>query len=236
LIAIKCGLFSAVVTTFIIQSFQMVLPGSSDVTNMLLVQIIALQSVNTTQVTDDYEMVSQSASNPPSIYWVNGMWFAALAVALASSLVAMMAKQWIQAYVPNASGSARQRARLQQKRRMQLARWRVPAVIDALPVLLHSALLFFFCGVVTLLWTNTDQPVTLLTLLIVGLCYAFYAATMVLPLVWPNCPYYHPMTRHILAWTRRLGGKASCNSHTPMGCEEDFIRFVCFNLLAWYDI
>lgn len=114
-------------------------------------------------------------------HWVNGLWFAALACSLSSALISMLAKQWLQAYMPNISGSLPTRARMRQSRLIQLETWHVPTIINALPLLLHAALLLFFAGLVVLLW-STDLGITLAMMGIVAFAYLFYMASIYLTL------------------------------------------------------
>ncbi|KAJ7747251.1 hypothetical protein B0H16DRAFT_1555262 [Mycena metata] len=189
------GLFSAVLTTFIIQSYQLMLPEAADTTNALLVELIGLQFNDTTRPS-----ISQSPqSSLQQIHWVNGLWFSALACSLSTALVSMLSKQWLQAYLPNVSGSPRHRARQRQARFMQLEAWHVPGIINALPLLLHAALLLFFAGLVLLLW-SVDLAITLATWIIVALAYIFYFASIALPLFYPECPYKHPITDQLRIW------------------------------------
>ena len=112
---------------------------------------------------------------------VNGLWFAALVCSLSSALISMLARHWLMAYMPSASGSLRNRARMRQSRLMHLQAWHVPTIINTLPLLLHAALLLFFAGLVLLLW-QIDLGITLSTLCIVAFVYFFYATSLVLPL------------------------------------------------------
>ncbi|KAJ7079080.1 hypothetical protein B0H15DRAFT_520511 [Mycena belliarum] len=188
------GLFSAVLTTFVIQAYALMLPNPTETTNVLLAQL-AGQS-NTTHAT----LVSSTPqSSPRQIHWVNGLWFSALACSLSTALISMLAKQWLQAYLPNVSGSPRHRARQRQARYMHLEAWHVPGIINALPLLLHLALLLFFAGLVVLLW-SVDLAITLATWVIVTFAYTSYLASIVLPLFYTDCPYQHPITDQLRMW------------------------------------
>ncbi|KAJ7217770.1 hypothetical protein GGX14DRAFT_438234 [Mycena pura] len=189
------GLFSAVLTTFIIQSYQLMLPEATDTTNALLIQLINLQFNGTNPAV----LASTGKSTNRQIHWVNGLWFAALACSLSTALISMLAKQWLEAYVPNVSGSPRHRAHQRQARFMYLEAWRVPEIIYALPLLLHVALLLFFAGLVVLLW-SVDLAITLATWAIVTFAYMFYFASIAVPLFYPECPYQHPLTDHLRMW------------------------------------
>ncbi|KAJ6587180.1 hypothetical protein DFH09DRAFT_1142834 [Mycena vulgaris] len=185
------GLFSAVLTTFIIQSYALMLPNPLDTTNALLAQLVSQKF--------DAPVMSTGSQPAHHIHWVNGLWFSALACSLSTALIAMLTKQWLEAYLPNVSGSPRHRARQRQSRFMYLEAWHVPGIITALPLLLHLALLLFFAGLILLLWT-ADIAVTLATWVIVTFAHILYCASIALPLFYPECPYYHPVTEHLRIW------------------------------------
>jgi len=146
----------------------------------------------------------KSTTSVTQMQWVNGLWFAALACSLSTALISMLAKQWLRAYTPHTSGSSRQRARQRQGRYMQLASWQVLAFINALPLLLHAALLLFFAGILVLLW-SLDLAITIATWVIVTFAYTFYFASIWLPIFYPDCPYQHPISDPLHRWISRLG-------------------------------
>jgi hypothetical protein len=190
----QTGLFSAVLTTFIIQSYQQLVPDVGETTNSLLAQLVVLQA----QLAGI--QLTPAAVAPPAsllrIRWVNGLWFSALSCSLSTALISMLAKQWLQAYTSNISGSHHHRARQRQSRYIQLQTWHVLPLINALPLLLHVALLLFFAGLIVLLWL-VDLPITIATGIIVALAYAFYCASIFLPVIYPDCPYQHPISEHL---------------------------------------
>ena len=114
---LKTGLFSAVLMTFIIQSYQQMLPNPTDTTNALLAQLIAeIRSSSVLNITGGEIIATTPGSAPTSgeIRWVNGLWFAALSCSLSAALISsMLTKQWIQPK-PNVSGLPRYRAQQHQ--------------------------------------------------------------------------------------------------------------------------
>jgi len=86
---------------------------------------------------------------------------------------------------------------------MQLASWHVLAFINALPLLLHAALLLFFAGILVLLW-SLNLAITIATWIIVAFAYTFYFASIWLPMIYPDCPYQHPISDHLRRWISRL--------------------------------
>ncbi|PBK83737.1 hypothetical protein ARMGADRAFT_885586, partial [Armillaria gallica] len=93
------GLFSAVVTTFVVQTSQSLQPDYAAMSASLLYESVLVQraiangsSVNT---------ISPSPLNPTIAFvpattdvWVNGLWFVSLFLSLTTALVAVLVKQW----------------------------------------------------------------------------------------------------------------------------------------------
>ena len=84
----QAGLFSAVVTGFLVTSLPLLQPNSGDAIVLLLTQISQQQSgsVNSTTTGTSDQL---AAANPPfrpasGVVWVNSLWMASLIVALAS--------------------------------------------------------------------------------------------------------------------------------------------------------
>ncbi|KIK00226.1 hypothetical protein K443DRAFT_679316 [Laccaria amethystina LaAM-08-1] len=196
------------------------LPSSVDTTNVLLAQLIALQDNNTrTSPSTLLSSLPQIASpTVREIHWVNGLWFAALACSLSAALVSMLAKQWL---VPPAyeSGSHRYRARQRQARYTQLEVWHVFALINGLPLLLHAALLLFFAGLIVLLWSG-DTSIMATTFVIVALAYTFYFGSMWLSLLYPYCPYQHPISAHIRKWMMKPSSFFLIHKDVGAGSKE----------------
>ncbi|KAK7045548.1 hypothetical protein VNI00_007380 [Paramarasmius palmivorus] len=206
------GLFSAVLTTFIIQSYQVMIPDPADDTNALLSELILLQFNNTDNAPRARQILDAKETSSRQIHWVNGLWFAALSCSLSNALISMLAKQWLQTYPPIASGTLRFRARRRHARYLHLEIWHVPAIINALPMMLHIALLLFFAGLILLLWPE-DIGITGVTWAIVALSYSFYLISVGLPLIYPDCPYHHPVSDHIRKW---LSPKPSSPKWCPL--------------------
>ncbi|KAG6902091.1 hypothetical protein C0995_004442 [Termitomyces sp. Mi166 len=194
----------------------LMVPDTGDTTNVLLEKLISLQTNSEPVVTTPPGQLP----SPIQVTWVNGLWFAALACSLSTALVSMLAKQWLQAYITNISGSPLQRARQRQSRHMELVLWHVPALINALPLLLHVALLLFFAGIVVLLW-SVNLATTLATLLIVAFAYIFYLASVFISVIYPGCPYQHPLSEHIRKRIHLFSSFLLRSTHDDMGQIED---------------
>ncbi|CAK5278560.1 unnamed protein product [Mycena citricolor] len=151
---IFAGLFSGVITTFIIDSYKTLNPDSGSQTVVLLTQTVALLGQisvqlahmnNGTAIAD--ALPPAAAFSPPASSLVcNALWFTSLALSLSSALVATLVKQWAQQYQHRTSmfSSPSVRARVYMYLYYGLRRFNMHVVVGVPPLLLHAALLLFF--------------------------------------------------------------------------------------------
>ncbi|KAK0441037.1 hypothetical protein EV421DRAFT_1959673 [Armillaria borealis] len=191
------GLFSAVVTTFVVQTSQSLQADYVQVSASLLFELLLVQRaiangspVNTIPVSS---LNPQTAFAPTATdVWVNGLWFTSLFLSLTTALVAVLVKQWLHHYVVLPSGTPRERCFVRQYRYLGFQKWRVEVIVGVLPVLMHLALALFFIGLSLFLhplraalscvaWTGT-------VMLIVA-----YVIVTILPMCFPQCPYHTPL-------------------------------------------
>ncbi|KAK0239621.1 hypothetical protein EDD85DRAFT_731717, partial [Armillaria nabsnona] len=145
------GLFSAVVTTFVVQTSQNLQADYVQVSASLLFELVLVQRaiangspVNTVPVSS---LNPQTAFVPAATdVWVNGLWFTSLFLSLTTALVAVLVKQWLHHYVVLPSGTPRDRCLVRQYRFLGFQKWRVEVIVGVLPVLMHLALALFFIG------------------------------------------------------------------------------------------
>ncbi|KII83399.1 hypothetical protein PLICRDRAFT_148174, partial [Plicaturopsis crispa FD-325 SS-3] len=184
------GLFSAVVTAFVIEFYTQLQPDPQQTANTLLADIA--QSIH--DLANNISMPSavpstQQDQPTASVTFVNCAWFASLACTLAVSLIILLVKQLIAAYSMNLEvGSKKEQVLRRQFRRDALTTWHVPGLIDALPTILHTSLGLFLVGLVVQLQT-INTSVFVITAALVGFILAFYLFTTVAPLINSSCPF-----------------------------------------------
>ncbi|KAK0216157.1 hypothetical protein IW262DRAFT_1277049, partial [Armillaria fumosa] len=158
LIFARClaGLFSAVVSTFVVQTSQNLQPDYGEVSASLLFELVSIQRAMANGTSLD--LIPRSGLTPYMSFhpkaldsWVNGLWFASLSISLSTALVAALAKQWIHQYVSVSSGTPRDRVRVRHVRYKNLLVWYLPTIIGLLPILMHTALGLFLVGLVIFL-------------------------------------------------------------------------------------
>ncbi|KAJ7587444.1 hypothetical protein C8J56DRAFT_720337, partial [Mycena floridula] len=141
------ALFSGVVTTLLIQTSQSLQPNYPQITTLLLreqIQILRaagnISAINA--IPSSLDVMQQQQSD----IWINGLFIASLSLSLATALLSVLVKQWLQAYSSLTQGSAMARALIRQFRFTGLDQWKVPEIIGILPLILHASLAAFFIG------------------------------------------------------------------------------------------
>ncbi|TFK64310.1 hypothetical protein BDN72DRAFT_274498 [Pluteus cervinus] len=170
------SLFSAVATSFAIESYQW-LDDSPDETFNLLSQLISIQLNSTASITP-------VASPTPSMsdIRINICWFLSLILSLITVLVGVLCTQWLRAYERDVPTSFEDKLRYRQVRYEGIVAWKVPRIIGSLPLLLQSALILFFVGVVELLWQK-NRIVAIVILVPVACAMFFLIATSTIPIL-----------------------------------------------------
>ncbi|KZW00453.1 hypothetical protein EXIGLDRAFT_604408 [Exidia glandulosa HHB12029] len=190
------GLFSAVATAFVIESYQLLQPDNAAYTAAAL-YILVSASNHSTGITLPPPPDLSFAS--PVARWVNGLWFTSILLSLAVALLSILVKQWITEYRSRNNASAkspRDWARRHQLYSQALRAWPVAEVVSFLPVLLHLSLFLFFAGVVAFLW-SLDQAIGIWIIVLGFSLVIFYVACTLIPLWIPECPTSTPLVTQL---------------------------------------
>ncbi|SJL04841.1 uncharacterized protein ARMOST_08212 [Armillaria ostoyae] len=191
------GLFSAVVTTFVAQTYQNLQVDYAAMSASLLYESVLVQRAiaNGSSVNS----IPPSPFNPTITFvpattdvWVNGLWFTSLFLSLTTALVAVLVKQWLHHYVALPSGTPRDRSLTRQFRYAGFQKWHVQVIIGLLPVLMHLALAIFLVGLVIFL-QPLQQALPWVICAGTGLVYTAYVVATILPIIFPQCPYRTPL-------------------------------------------
>ena len=180
---VQGGLFSAVLTAFNVQSYQLLTPPPTTDPVIIALERISAQlssfsvnppSINSTHPAFVYDPTPLPA--PPYAVWLNALWFASLICSLSAAFIGIIVKQWLNEYSSGLSGKSRQITRLRQLRLNGLRRWRVKEIVAVLPVLLQVASALLFAGLLVLLW-QLNQVVAIVATVLVGLLVVFSLST-----------------------------------------------------------
>ncbi|KAH9946490.1 hypothetical protein B0H21DRAFT_401445 [Amylocystis lapponica] len=190
------ALFSAIVTAFLIESYQDLQINPQDTTNDLLQQMISILVNN----------VSRELLEPPEEHFhptasairVNSCWFVSLVLSVSTAFAAIIAKQWI-LELKNSLEPERQsvrRARMRQFCHDSAIKWQIYPLITFLPILLHISLLLFLFALVEFL-RPINTIVSYCAAVPVYLTVVAYVVTHALSLLKLDCPYQTSLTTAI---------------------------------------
>ncbi len=221
----KAGLFSAVVTTFVVQTSQSLQPDYAAMSASLLYESILVQRAiaNGSPV----NTIAPSPLNPTTAFvpattdvWVNGLWFTSLFLSLTTALVAVLVKQWLHHYVAlPPSGTPRERSFTRQFRYAGFERWHVQVIIGLLPVLMHLALAIFLSGLVIFLHP-LREALSWIICAGTAVVYAAYVLAIILPIIFPQCPYRTPLCDLVYMSFCRIIPRVTWDD------KEDFLYFL----------
>ncbi|KAJ7505893.1 hypothetical protein B0H11DRAFT_2334908 [Mycena galericulata] len=149
---IFAGLFSAILTAFIIESYTTLTPDSGDATVQLLTQIS--QQLAAAANGSTFHMPTPAPFTPLATSLVcNALWFISLGLSLTCALIATLLEQWACDFLHKADMRSAPviRARIFSYLYYGLKRFNMHTIVDVIPLLLHVSMLFFFAGLIAFL-------------------------------------------------------------------------------------
>ncbi|KAK1236398.1 hypothetical protein PQX77_000338 [Marasmius sp. AFHP31] len=168
------GLFSAVVTSFTIESYKWLSEDPQNATVALLKRI-------TDQMVDGTSTASPEFEVSLSDVRINIMWFLSLIISLVVALFGLLCKQWLREHHRHTHTCTPAEAlALRWLRHESLERWRVPTILACLPVSLELALFLFLGGIIELLRTR-HLGLFITASAVVGSVGLIYLATTIIP-------------------------------------------------------
>ncbi|KAJ7575100.1 hypothetical protein C8J56DRAFT_1063992 [Mycena floridula] len=179
-ILLFAALFSAVVTAFIIQSYKLLSPDQANLSLLILYQI-SQQLANGSQTITLLPSPSEIPFSPstPAVL-TNVFWFLSLALSLTCALAATLIQQWASEYIH--AIERRQVPEMQGRIRAFLFEgiesFRVSAIVEGTPALLHASLFSFLIGLVFFLHPINSVVTYLISALLIVCEMAYFYATI----------------------------------------------------------
>ncbi|GJE95655.1 hypothetical protein PsYK624_118410 [Phanerochaete sordida] len=204
------GLFSAILSAFVVQTYPMLQPSPTSITNQLL-------AANNKMLVQGFSALLSQPIPSPSMFtledpapfqvstaaqWINCLFFVSLVLSLAAAMIGILVQQWIREYMQwnSALAQPRENILVRQFRFEAWESWNVSAVISTVPALLEIAMILFLVGMVILLWTLDSVVAICLTAVTISFLLVIAIFT-VLPVFARRCPYKSPTAwAIILAW------------------------------------
>ncbi|KAJ7838891.1 hypothetical protein B0H13DRAFT_2418723 [Mycena leptocephala] len=184
-ILIFAGLFSAILTALLTESYKTMKPDSGDITVFFLAQISQQLAASANITTFD---IALPAPFTPLMSSLSGL-------SLTCALVATLLEQWGRDFLHRADmrSAPATRARVFSYLYHGLKRFKMHTVVEIIPLLLHMSLFFFFAGFIAFL-----IPVNIVITAVVGsilvMVTGVYTLLTTLPLFHLDCPYRTPLS------------------------------------------
>ncbi|KAH8822339.1 hypothetical protein DL96DRAFT_1819845 [Flagelloscypha sp. PMI_526] len=187
------ALFSAVVTTFIIQTSTFLQPDHAKITSYLLAEQILLLRANgniTAINAVPFSLLSPGTiRHSKSDTAINVLFFVSLALSLSTALFCILVKQWLTSYATKVAGTPKFVALVRHFRFSGIQKWKFPQFVGILPFLLHISLWMFSCGLLIFVW-NLNLAVFGATVSVLGVTGIIYAIFLLVPPFFVDCPYH----------------------------------------------
>ncbi|KAF5393111.1 hypothetical protein D9757_001156 [Collybiopsis confluens] len=190
------GLFSAVVTSFLLEASQYLQTDYTRVSADLRFQLVSQQNNG---MTGSFLALDPGKNFVPDArdVWVNGLWAVSLTFSLVVALASVLIKQWLRRYLAFHSGTPAERSHLRQYRFMGFKTWQVSTIVGSLPVIMHLSLALFLAGLILFF-----IPLHFVLSCIIGsitlVVYVLYVVSNILPIFFPQCPYRTPFSAFLL--------------------------------------
>ncbi|CAE6449584.1 unnamed protein product [Rhizoctonia solani] len=200
-ILVFAALFSAISTAFLIESSKKLQQDPADVTAQTLLAISHTLSAiangsrplvseplaggNTEEFTPSRTMVA-----------INTLWYLSLSLSVATSLLAMLAKDWCHSFMAGRTGHAYNQTLRRQRKWTMIKKWKMQELIVVLPSLIHLSLLLFAVGLciyVVEMNMSAGVPVICVT----GLAVCFYVWSSLTASVVEHFPYTTVVSRFL---------------------------------------
>ncbi|KAF8798287.1 hypothetical protein BYT27DRAFT_7203397 [Phlegmacium glaucopus] len=201
-IIIFAGLFSAVLTAFLVDASKNLMEDPTDQTNALLSQTVALLTQISQQlgpngpqtITSPLPPLEQFKLNASDLR-VNIFWYMSLGFSITAALGATLVQQWVRDYLQvfqRLSGSL-ERSRMRQYLFHGLSSNHMSLIVECIPAFIHISLFLFFIGLAENLFA-INHAVAITTTIIIGFCTVFYIACSVFPVIYPQTPFHTPLS------------------------------------------
>ncbi|KAG8932379.1 hypothetical protein FRC03_012211 [Tulasnella sp. 419] len=200
ILLIFAGLFSAINTAFIIESYKGLQPDPAETTNALLRFLIMHRHDDVTLTPEQLNTQSPNTSAIP----INSIFFASLSTSLTAAFGIVTAKQWLNEYSKLGPIKAPHlRGRERQAKFKGLQTWKLRLIIELLPLLLQVSLLLFFIGVLFFLW-GLEWKVAVMQLVLSVAGVTVYLLTILISIIFPTSPFQTPMSKHLPHYLTKL--------------------------------
>ncbi|KAI0261942.1 hypothetical protein BC834DRAFT_940209, partial [Gloeopeniophorella convolvens] len=224
-IIIFAGLYSATLTSFLVDSYKNLQPDPAQETAFYgrqsassLAQISQqLASTGSLSPIAPATFVTIRDFTPSSSdVRVNVYWFMSLVFSLSAALFATIIQQWVRYYMQlfQRYDHALKRARLRQYLFQGARRSRMSIMVEVVPALIHISLFLFFMGLADFLF-NLNTTTATATVIPIAFCATFYLWAVIGPVIRPQSSYQTPFSGLFWYMFQRTRGRIRHDHGSP---------------------
>ncbi|KAI0352189.1 hypothetical protein OH77DRAFT_1460594 [Trametes cingulata] len=189
------ALFSAVVTSFLIESYTALQPDPQK-TIVDLLHRISLQLAGTSLSTLEMQAVPFEPAFADVVR--NSLLFASLVCSLVAAGMGVFFKEWLREYMLDMPKDPRELVRVREFRYHGLRRWYMRAFLGGISIFLQLGVALFVCAIVSTVWSL--HPILRIVIgVFVGLWVAFWVGAALCPTFSSSCPFRSPLSRVVFA-------------------------------------
>ena len=226
-LAFQAGLFSAVLTAFVVLKIQDLKVNPADKSAFYQNQTVYMLDRISQQLASTGDQISANY-NPPLPYptfrpsasdrRVNIVWLISLVCSLSAALLATLVQQWVRAYmrVFQQSSNPLKTARIRQF--LFEGAQRLPTVAEFVPWLIHISLVLFFWGLGDLIF-QIDKTSFITTVVPILVCVCLYFYCVLESIRNPQSPYRTPFSAFIWFLIQKLPHRTQYNRSRDKGTE-----------------
>ena len=195
--SLKAGLFSGALTAFIIDRYQNLQPSAAQQSAFLLQQSTVLLNQISHQLSSlgaefpaNISLPGYTFHTSASDVRVNTYWIMSLVSSLSAALLATLVQRWARdhMHIFHRYSHPLKIARIRQYLYEGVKRWRMRAIAEAVPGLIHISLFLFFIGLADFLLT-THSVVGKVTIFPIAFSFTVYIISTIAPVIKPQSPY-----------------------------------------------
>jgi len=137
-------------------------------------------------------------SPPEHIVVVNALFYASLGFMVLAAFITMLIKSWVREFDRGlrALSIPEQRAKTREFRYLGMEHWKLPEMVETLPLLIQISLLLFSIGLVIFLF-HISKPSFGVTTTILGIGIFYYVMTTSISVVVSSSPFHSPLSRRL---------------------------------------
>ncbi|KAK7687968.1 hypothetical protein QCA50_009187 [Cerrena zonata] len=244
------GLFSAVLSAFVIESYTTLQQQPQDLTNQILLQILSqLHTLSVRGNPSDFIPPSHFSVEPSfvvshSSVRINTLWSLSLILTLITASLGILVKQWLHEFMAQEPLEPKKRLKIRLLREEGVQTWGVFELAACLPLLLQTTLFLFFIGLSEFL-RNLNAIVGWATTGMMFAWLGFFIFATFAPIFSSRCPYKTPILTHIFSTLRvkltrqairglnRLPVSWRARPTSP-GFTPRFLRVVTGSVIKWF--